>query len=412
MEPAGSVHSGLIALRGEAGYQPDVLRGGMHFFLPFQYRVHSMPLVTIPQGKIGYIFARDGEPLPPTQTLARTRTAPTSRTSRPFLANGGQTRPAAPDPARGHLRHQPRPVRRAHRRPRLLPAARDERRPALLDEMATLIAERDGFEPVVHHAAPTTCSASSPSTTARRSRRARSSPRPSATTRRARRPTTTTSRTPSASSPPAAAAAASSRCWSRAPTTSTACSPRSSSCRRRSSSRQRRRGRLLHRRDGNDLSGDDYRHGELVEQRRARRLERAAAARQVRVQHYAGKVIMVPTTNFILKWNRGRDRRPPVRREPVRGRPDHQGRVRAEPAAVGGRAHRLPQGAARHPALRRRQEAGRADARPDGQRLLQERRPDAHADPAAPGPRAIQDQSSVRDARRGSTTTTSSSRRC
>ena len=34
---------------------------------------------------------------------------------------------------------------------------------------------------------------------------------------------------------------------------------------------------------------------------------------------YAGKVIMVPTTNFILKWNEARDRLAPVRREPLRG---------------------------------------------------------------------------------------------
>ena len=66
----GSVKSGLIALAGEAGFQPDVLRGGWHFLKPFQYRVHKMPLVTIPQGEIGYLFARDGQALPPTQALA------------------------------------------------------------------------------------------------------------------------------------------------------------------------------------------------------------------------------------------------------------------------------------------------------------------------------------------------------
>src|SRR5437764_13853138 len=52
----GSVKSGLIALQGEAGFQPELLRGGWHFLKPFQYRVHRMPLVTIPQGEIGYIF--------------------------------------------------------------------------------------------------------------------------------------------------------------------------------------------------------------------------------------------------------------------------------------------------------------------------------------------------------------------
>ena len=66
----GSVEHGLIALDGEAGFQPQVLRGGWHFLTPFQYRVHRMPLVTIPQGRIGYVFARDGQDLPPTQTLA------------------------------------------------------------------------------------------------------------------------------------------------------------------------------------------------------------------------------------------------------------------------------------------------------------------------------------------------------
>jgi uncharacterized membrane protein YqiK len=55
---------------GEAGFQPDLLRGGWHFLTPFQYRIHKMPMITIPQGKIGYVFARDGHDLPPTQTLA------------------------------------------------------------------------------------------------------------------------------------------------------------------------------------------------------------------------------------------------------------------------------------------------------------------------------------------------------
>src|SRR5262245_55394990 len=65
----GSVRSGLIALDGEAGFQPDVLRGGLHLRMPLQYRIHTMPLVTIPQGGIGYLFARDGQPLTSTQTL-------------------------------------------------------------------------------------------------------------------------------------------------------------------------------------------------------------------------------------------------------------------------------------------------------------------------------------------------------
>src|SRR4051812_40395552 len=66
----GSVTTGLIALNGEAGFQPELLRGGLHYLFPIQYRVHSMELVTIAQGKIGYVFARDGRTLGPTQVLA------------------------------------------------------------------------------------------------------------------------------------------------------------------------------------------------------------------------------------------------------------------------------------------------------------------------------------------------------
>jgi len=46
-----SLKSGFIALNGEAGYQPNVLRGGLHFLMPFQYRVLISPLVTIAQVK-------------------------------------------------------------------------------------------------------------------------------------------------------------------------------------------------------------------------------------------------------------------------------------------------------------------------------------------------------------------------
>ena len=67
----GSVDNGrIIALDGQAGYQAELLRGGIHFgYWRWQYRVHVTPLVTIPQGKIGYVYARDGVPLPAGQTL-------------------------------------------------------------------------------------------------------------------------------------------------------------------------------------------------------------------------------------------------------------------------------------------------------------------------------------------------------
>ncbi|WP_105615305.1 SPFH domain-containing protein [Vallitalea okinawensis] len=67
----GSLSERIIALNKEAGYQPNVLRGGIHILSPLMYRVHICPLVTIPQGEIAYVFARDGEALPETQTLGR-----------------------------------------------------------------------------------------------------------------------------------------------------------------------------------------------------------------------------------------------------------------------------------------------------------------------------------------------------
>src|SRR6516165_9024149 len=69
----GSLPDGrLIALDGEAGFQSEPLRGGVHFgYWPWQFQVHKMRLTTVPQGKIGYVFARDGQALPPEQTLGR-----------------------------------------------------------------------------------------------------------------------------------------------------------------------------------------------------------------------------------------------------------------------------------------------------------------------------------------------------
>ncbi|WP_425229427.1 SPFH domain-containing protein [Sphingomonas sp.] len=89
----GSIAGGLIALNREAGFQPEVLRGGYHFFFPFQFRIHAQPLVTIPQGQIGYVFARDGLPLGPTQTLASNVRSADFLDVRRFLQDGGQKGP-------------------------------------------------------------------------------------------------------------------------------------------------------------------------------------------------------------------------------------------------------------------------------------------------------------------------------
>jgi uncharacterized membrane protein YqiK len=86
----GSLSEGrVIALNGEAGYQVDVLRGGLYFFYwPWQYRIHKVPLTTVSQGKIGYVFARDGEPLKPEQTLGRVVPCNNFQDARAFICGG------------------------------------------------------------------------------------------------------------------------------------------------------------------------------------------------------------------------------------------------------------------------------------------------------------------------------------
>jgi uncharacterized membrane protein YqiK len=96
----GSLKDSIIALRGEAGYSPDLLRGGIHFRTVLMYRIHKYPLITIPQGQIAYIFARDGIPLPPSQILGKViPDANNFQDVRGFLSAGGQK-----GPQRGILR--------------------------------------------------------------------------------------------------------------------------------------------------------------------------------------------------------------------------------------------------------------------------------------------------------------------
>ncbi len=89
---AGSLKDGaIIALHGEAGFQGEILRGGVHLnYFPWQYRIHKLPLVFVGEGQIGYVYARDGQPLPPTQTLGRTVDCNHFQDAQAFLANGGQ----------------------------------------------------------------------------------------------------------------------------------------------------------------------------------------------------------------------------------------------------------------------------------------------------------------------------------
>lgn len=96
----GSLKDSIIALNGEAGYSPNLLRGGIHFKSALMYKLHKYPLITIPQGQIAYLFARDGKPLDPVQTLGKVvPEAHNFQDVTGFLKNGGQR-----GPQRGILR--------------------------------------------------------------------------------------------------------------------------------------------------------------------------------------------------------------------------------------------------------------------------------------------------------------------
>ena len=146
--PKGSVKSGFIALNGEAGFQPNVLRGGLHYLMPIQYVVHTAPLVTIPQGKIGYIFARDGRLLEPTQALASNLTVSDFQDVESFLKNGGQR-----GPQRRVLREGTYAINLVQfivlteGRVYSLPLSREDM--DVIQKMANVIAERSGFTPVI-----------------------------------------------------------------------------------------------------------------------------------------------------------------------------------------------------------------------------------------------------------------------
>jgi uncharacterized membrane protein YqiK len=88
----GSLREGqIIARTGEAGYQARFLRGGIHFGLyPWQYRIHKEPLVVVAEGKMAYVYARDGVPLEPIQTLGRTVDSNHFQDAMRFLEAQGQ----------------------------------------------------------------------------------------------------------------------------------------------------------------------------------------------------------------------------------------------------------------------------------------------------------------------------------
>ncbi|HWQ58713.1 MAG TPA: SPFH domain-containing protein [Clostridia bacterium] len=148
--PKGSLKDSIVALHGEAGYAPGLLRGGIHFRSVLMYRIHKYPLITIPQGQIAYLFARDGMPLSPSQTLGRI--VPEANNFQDvfgFLKNGGQRAPQ-----RGILREGTYAINLAQFiviTPNDIKtiATTSKQEYAELVSMQKTLADRNGFAPVV-----------------------------------------------------------------------------------------------------------------------------------------------------------------------------------------------------------------------------------------------------------------------
>ncbi|XHS79762.1 SPFH domain-containing protein [Burkholderiaceae bacterium UC74_6] len=145
---SGSLRSGLLALQGEAGFQPELLRGGFHFFAPFQYRVHIQPMVAVTQGKIGYVFARDGLDLAAGQTLASNAAVSDFCDVRGFLTGGGQKGPQRKVLREGtHVINPSLFVTMTEEGSYAMALDRHEK--AYYENMRSLLEERGAFRPVV-----------------------------------------------------------------------------------------------------------------------------------------------------------------------------------------------------------------------------------------------------------------------
>jgi uncharacterized membrane protein YqiK len=146
----GSIKSGFIALHGEAGYEPEILRGGIHLFFPFTYRIHTSDLVTVGQGKIAYVFARDGASLGASQVLAANDTEDKSdfQDVRKFLEGGGQK-----GPQRKVLREGTYAINTTQfaiiTEERVYGHALSQQERSVLDGMQQTIGDRGGFAPVI-----------------------------------------------------------------------------------------------------------------------------------------------------------------------------------------------------------------------------------------------------------------------
>jgi uncharacterized membrane protein YqiK len=81
----------IIATKGEAGFQSKTLAPGLYWGMwPWQYGVNMVPFTVIPEGKIGLILSKDGAEIPTGRILARKVDSDNFQDAQKFLDNGGQ----------------------------------------------------------------------------------------------------------------------------------------------------------------------------------------------------------------------------------------------------------------------------------------------------------------------------------
>ena len=86
----------IIATNGEAGMQAQTLAPGLYWgYWPWQYSIKMQPFIVIPEGNLGLIKAKDGDPLNPGRILALPVECDKFQDAEKFLVNKGQKGPQA-----------------------------------------------------------------------------------------------------------------------------------------------------------------------------------------------------------------------------------------------------------------------------------------------------------------------------
>ena len=81
----------MIATRGEAGYQAELLPPGWHFPLwRWKYAVKKVPLIEVPSGQIALVVAKDGTAIPAERVLGKELACDNYQDAVRFLDEGGE----------------------------------------------------------------------------------------------------------------------------------------------------------------------------------------------------------------------------------------------------------------------------------------------------------------------------------